>query len=207
MGPDLLNYPLTPAGTLFLSGPQGRLSQTSAIRIGINAGITLSTRKVSPLRSRSHRRYHAVHLHSGRFSLLASSATTAESFGTLFGRGFSAVSITAGTGGAQLLSAGLTRVERGTFSFTGANLGLAEGASRANIYFQQPPAGLVGGGGSGPQISILPYALAAGRLATYDAQGIRPLNISTEFTSSLDTAAPRTTCVYPAGWPTRTTCG
>ncbi|MFO0808170.1 MAG: autotransporter-associated beta strand repeat-containing protein [Gemmataceae bacterium] len=54
------------------------------------------------------------------------------------------------------------------------------------ITFDTPPA-LVGGNGpaNGPTMSILPYVTKAGSLATYDATGIRRLNLQTEFATTI----------------------
>jgi autotransporter-associated beta strand protein len=96
-----------------------------------------------------------------------------------------------------LTMASLTRDNRSTLSFQGANLGsAATGAAR--FLFTSAPA-LVGGGGApgSTDLSILPYAIASNtvtggnaqwNLATNDVNGIRPLT-NAEYTT-LAAAAP-----------------
>ena len=143
-----------------------------------------------------------VHLDAGEL-LFASAASTigtqTETVGSITGRGQSTVTVKANPSAAVQLTAGsLERIERGTFLFRGTNFGATPGVGVGTLFLSTPPTGLVGGGGSGPNISVLPYAIGGGTdttfgasFVTYDAaKGVRPLDLTTEFGTDLATAAP-----------------
>ena len=89
----------------------------------------------------------------------------------------------------------LIRTNNAVALFRGANLGNAPGNYVCNLTFTTPPtAELVGGGGAEgtTTISIIPWALGGtlynsiDTFVTYGDYGIRPLNITTEFTNRID---------------------
>jgi fibronectin-binding autotransporter adhesin len=95
--------------------------------------------------------------------------------------------------------ASLQRLGHGTVLFRGGSLGSNAGSSGSSaIFFTQAPAGLVGGGGIGPNTSILPYAVGESAttgngtsFVTYDpVVGIRPLKLDLEYAASIAGAAP-----------------
>src|SRR5439155_27029804 len=101
----------------------------------------------------------------------------------------------------EVTSSGAARANGGTAYFRGINLGGAQGANVANIFFTTPPM-LIGGGGApgSTTISIIPWAWgsltnnasandAANNLVTYGATGIRPLNNSTAYVTNLTSGA------------------
>lgn len=116
-----------------------------------------------------------------------------ETVGAVDGAGYSILSLSASSSPGTLLTAqALTRTERGTFLFRGAKLGAAMAAGVGNIVFNTAPTGLVGGGGTGANVSILPWAIgdAVGSFSegasfvTYSSTtGIRPLNLTAEYTN------------------------
>lgn len=122
-----------------------------------------------------------------------------ETVGAVDGGGYSVLTLSASSSpGTRLTATSLTRTERGTFLFRGAKLGTTMGAGVGNIVFNTAPTGLVGGGGTGANTSILPWAIgdAAGSFAsgssfvTYNSvTGIRPLNPTTEYTAITSAAA------------------
>lgn len=89
-----------------------------------------------------------------------------------------------------LRAAGLTADPSGIFGVGSSNLGSGQGADAATVFFDQPPA-LVGGGGlaGSTNVDILPFGCWAGNstfgLLTYGEHGLRPLNPTTEYASSL----------------------
>jgi len=98
----------------------------------------------------------------------------------------------------RLTAASLVRVDNGVVLFRGDSLGgdtiANQAANTGNIEFTTAPTGLVGGGGAAgtTNISIIPWAIGGATTSdngstfvTYDANGIRPLNTSTEFVSTI----------------------
>jgi len=120
-----------------------------------------------------------------------------ETVGPLHVGGYSTVTVATGTSAStRLTSASLARLDRGTALFRGANLGGAFANNTANVLFTSAPAGLVGGNGAGPEISILPYAIGdiartgtGSGFVTYDAStGVRVLGAS-EYANGLPAGA------------------
>ena len=140
-----------------------------------------------------------VDLSGGTLTLTGNATTTsAETIGALKVAGFSTVSLTpSAAAGAQLTAASLERVDGGTVVFRGTNLGKAPGSGVANAFFDTPPEGLIGNGGAGPNLKILPYAVGSSAsssftgLVTYDdATGVRLLDLNTEYVRTLAGVAP-----------------
>jgi autotransporter-associated beta strand protein len=188
-------------GNIVLSGVAGSIAASSAVQLAAGSSLTISdaTAFTGPAAGRLGDAT-PLFLRNAKLDLLGnSSAATTEKFGTFNGSGYSTVTISPGAaGGAQLTASALNRVDRGTFLFRAPGLGNAPGAGIGSMIFQQSPPGLIGGGGAGPNVSILPYAVGASSttgtplgLVTYDPTGgIRLLNDSTEYTASLTAAAP-----------------
>ena len=127
------------------------------------------------------------------------SAQSNESTGALIlNNGFNIVTCVAAAGGQTVMTfTSITRNNAATVLFRGTNLGANEGAGNANIKLGAPA--LVGGGGAAGSttISILPYAIgdtsATGSGIGFvtnnvdgggNDNGIRPLNLATEYTNS-----------------------
>ncbi len=188
----------TAPGPIALTGAKGALTATAAIRVAPGSQLLIDNTVVLSGGATGRIPDAApVYLNQSEFRLSGNSATSiTETTGALHGTGYSTVSVArAGFTNVSLHAAGLEREERATFLFRGTNLGTAA----ANIMVAtSPTADLVGGGGVGPDTSILPYAIgdtdAAGygsSLVTYDAvQGIRPLHEGTDYAVSLASAAP-----------------
>ena len=202
-GATTLDYGISPqsatlvGGTLNLGGANGSLLQTSAFHI--RAGSTLQ------LAGNAATDNHVadttpIHLRSGGLAyILSTSGATqqTETVGPVDGAGYSPITSSTATGYAIRLNLqSLARTERGTFLFRGTGLGGTPGSGGGSIFVNAAP-GLFGGGGTGPAMSILPYAIgdtnAAGNglgFVTYTAgTGIRTLNNSTEYRATIATAA------------------
>jgi autotransporter-associated beta strand protein len=96
----------------------------------------------------------------------------------------------------SLSASSIHRAGKGAAYFSATNLGAAPATGGGNIYLAQPPA-LVGGGGAAgsTDVSIIPWAYgnAGGNvdsLVTYDAHGLRPLNLASEYATALPAATP-----------------
>ncbi|MBS0660945.1 MAG: autotransporter-associated beta strand repeat-containing protein [Verrucomicrobia bacterium] len=114
------------------------------------------------------------------------------------GAGFSTITLTTGgTLSFTSATAGLSRIDRGTFLFRAGNANLGSAAATpaiGNLRFgNQALLGLLGGGGApgSTDLSILPYAIggvsafdAGSTLVTYGANGVRPLTTA-EFAATL----------------------
>ncbi|MEO8350362.1 MAG: autotransporter-associated beta strand repeat-containing protein [Chthoniobacteraceae bacterium] len=202
-GPTILDAsPIASAVTnatseLKLSGA-GSILNSSAIHV--RAGSTLRIEATGGANDRVGDST-PVHLRSGEITLGAPASATGPQTETLAGvtvAGASTISVLPDSDAGVVLSmASLSRTERGTVLFRGNGLGRAAGADVGNVLINQAPA-LTGGGGSGPETNILPWALgstsnsiyATGTgLVTYDAgTGIRLLDESTEYNTDLSTA-------------------
>jgi fibronectin-binding autotransporter adhesin len=147
-----------------------------------------------------------VVLRGGQFLVLSTSGTTfVETVGAVSGSGSAQLSVVS-TGNTRMQASSLTRLERGTFRFSGANLGSSFVAGVGNILFATAPAGLTGGGGTGLNTSILPYATVSDAntglvgLATYSAAtGVRKLNEATEYATDFSTAPADANVLITAG--------
>ncbi|MEO8353244.1 MAG: autotransporter-associated beta strand repeat-containing protein, partial [Chthoniobacteraceae bacterium] len=184
-------YTYTP-GSITFAGALGSAPDTSAFRIEGGGSLILDDRTAftGPAGGRMD---DATPVHiSSSFLQLTGNATTPsyEDIGTIHATGYSTITVSAPpTAGAHLNAAGLERIDRATLLFRGPNLGAPAGSGVANITFTSPPTDLVGGGGTGPEVSILPYAIgdtaATGNgrgLVTYSAAtGIRMLDSTTEY--------------------------
>ncbi|WP_428940370.1 autotransporter-associated beta strand repeat-containing protein [Fontivita pretiosa] len=117
------------------------------------------------------------------------------------GVSFVAAQPASATQGVTLSFNSASRADHATVFFRGNNLGAAPGGNVGNIRFTTPPA-LIGGGGApgSTNISIIPWAwgatgnlvasnAATNSLVTYGPNGIRPLNLATEYTTSLPAGA------------------
>ncbi len=200
-GATTLDYSRAPqsaasdGGTLSLSG-SGSALQTSAFDIRAGSTLLLTGATAANRVGDST----PIHLRGGGVAVVSSNGagvTHTETVGPLDGAGFSPVTLTAGTSvNTRLTAQSLARTERGTFLFRGTALGNAFGNGVSNLLFTTAPS-LTGGGGAGPAISILPYAIGdtsavgsgAGFVTYTPATGIRPLNSSTEYRTTLASAA------------------
>ena len=114
---------------------------------------------------------------------------------------------------AQLVASSLVRTNNGVVVFSGTSLGAAPAANVANISFGTAPTGLIGGSGAAGthNINILPWAVgnttAAGGAAsfvTYDVNGVRPLNVATEYDAVITDGASVNNNVMVANGSTNT---
>lgn len=179
-------------GTIDLSLAQGAILAASRIRIESGGSLSMFA-PPDPTGSGRIADTIPVQLASSSLALRGSATVPAvESIGALSTAGFSTVTVTAvAPASARLTASTLVREDRGTFHFRGTLLGNLAGAGVSQIHLSAPP-DLVGGGGSGANTSILPYAvgdrLSGGTdltLVTYDAtRGVRPLDVATEFTTA-----------------------
>lgn len=178
-------------GIMNLAGPNGSILQTSELNVRAD-----STLRLEALAAIDNRVGDTTPIHLRGSSLLFSQAaegtdsSRTEVTGPIDGAGFSTISVFANTAvGLQLRLASLARTERGTFLFNGTGLGNDPAIGAGNIFIAAAPTDLVGGGGTGPKTSILPYAIGDFGFVTYSAtNGIRPLGL-TEYRSTLASAA------------------
>jgi autotransporter-associated beta strand protein len=187
-----------PLNVLKLSGAYGALTNTS--QITVRGGGTLLIDHSEAYMGAPGGRIHdsaPVTLVSSSLQLAGSAtATTSETIGPLAISGASSVTLVPG-GSSTLTAAALRREERGTILFRAPELGsaAAEGASRI-LFSAAPLAELAGGGGGGPQTSIIPFAIgdasptgSGSGLVTYDATtGIRMLNEASDYAPSFASA-------------------
>lgn len=180
-------------GNLTFSGTGS--SANSAVIVGNGGSTTVSTLTVAPIVAGTTMRSASLTWNAGRvgggtnnqFNFTVTNATggnVIENFGALtLNGGLLRGSISANaTGNTRVVFDSLTRSAGSILSFTrsatgiGANSIASQTANSANIVFNSAPA-LVGNGGTGTNISILPYAnLGVGGLVTYDAtNGLRAL--------------------------------
>ncbi len=188
---------LSAGSELRLSGA-GSILNTSAVHVRAGAALRLESTGGANNRIGDTT---PVHLRGGELLLVAPTAAAGpqtETIGALTAAGHATVTAQPDTdAGVVVTASSLARVERGTLLFRGVGLGNAPGVNVGNVFFSTLPQ-LSGGDGTGPETSILPYAIGGnsntdngGGLVTYDAStGIRPLNTATEYTASLGAAAP-----------------
>jgi autotransporter-associated beta strand protein len=191
------NLPSAVAGDLTISGAEGALAGTSSVQMGPDTTLTIND--VTPFTGPAGGRIAdstPVHLSNAQLALVGNTSfDTSEAIGMLSGAGFSSILITPGSGtNATLTAAGLQRVDRGTFAVAGNNLGAAPGAGVSGIRFTSAPTGLIGGGGTGANTSILPYVIGTvssstpGFVTLDPTYGLRVLNPATEYTSTINAA-------------------
>lgn len=185
------------AGILRITGAKGSVLNSSLIDVRANGTVQIdpvSTGAINRIGDST-----PVQLRGGRLILSASAASVlqTETAGDLSVGGYSIVSVTpSSSAGASLTFNSLARIERGAVLFRGTNLGGTTGADTGNVLFNNAPSGLVGGGGSGVETSILPYAvgdsvadgLGTGLVTYNQATGVRLLDVATEYSTSLPPA-------------------
>lgn len=178
-------------GRVNLAGPNGSILQTSEFNVRARSTLLLEA-----LAAMDNRVGDSTPIHLRGSSLYYSQASggtdlsRTEVTGPVDGAGFSTIgAFTDGTAGLRLQLASLTRTERGTFLFDGTGLGNDPTIGVGNIFIAAAPTDLLGGGGTGPKTSILPYAIGESGFVTYSAAtGIRPLSW-TEYRSTLASTA------------------
>ncbi|HYA21059.1 MAG TPA: filamentous hemagglutinin N-terminal domain-containing protein, partial [Burkholderiales bacterium] len=189
-------------GTLTLSGANGTATSTT---FTVNQGGILSLDNSAANNTNRISDANALTLNGGEFQFSGTNvaATNAsETVGQLtLSSGASTVTAFSGTGGSTTLTfASANRSAGATVLFRGTNLGSNPGAGNTNIKFTAAGGlNLTGGGGAAgtTNINIVPYAIgdtsAAGSgigFVTYNVDtngntnGIRPLNLATEYTTS-----------------------
>jgi autotransporter-associated beta strand protein len=141
-----------------------------------------------------------ITVRSGRLLLSGSSGSNTERIGGVVVQGFAMIGseVSGSSGTTRLTATSLGRAERGTVDFHGTNLGILAAANRGSVLFDTAPL-LIGGGGSGPATSIIPFAIGDittlssevfPSLVTYDgAGGVRTLK-STEYEKALPASVP-----------------
>lgn len=193
--------PVFGAGRLRLSG-NGSVLKTSAF--DIRAGGTLSISTLGTGITNRVADTTSIDLRGGALLLDSTSDTgpvQSEVMGPISMSGFSSITVgpnAAPAGALDLKAASLTRLERGTMLFRNATFGFPTSPTPDRILFASAPAGMIGGGGAGPNTSILPYTIGdpsmtrgGTGLVTYDAtDGVRFLNPATDYSTDLATAAP-----------------
>lgn len=191
--------PSASTGSITLRGAAGALTGTSAIRIGPDSALVIDD--FTAFAGGGGRVPANVPLFLSGSSLNVTgnaTATTALTLGALHVGGFCTVTISPGFSAAALVAAGsLAREQRGTFLVRTPGLGSAPGAGLGRMMFSSSLAPeLVGGGGSGPNTSILPYAIGdsttsglGSGFVTDGANGLRLLDPATEYTATLSAAA------------------
>ncbi len=174
-----------------LAGGQGVLTATSAIRIAPSSMLLLEDIASDATANGRIPDGTPIFLDGSLLQISTGGILRSETVGSLHGAGFNTVSL----GNARLTAASLVREDHGTFLFRSATLG-ASPASSAVLFSAGLAAQLVGGGGTGPETSILPFATGGpsgngSGLVTYDAaNGIRLLNDATEYVTLLSDATP-----------------
>jgi fibronectin-binding autotransporter adhesin len=175
-------------GELTLRGALGSATASSLFRIEAGGGVVLdnSTAFAGPSAGRIGDTVPIV-FGTGTLTLRGhDSALTTERVGAITIAGAGIISMRAGTAGVRLNATSLTRSERGTLELTGAVFGNALGSGVAQVVFDTPPTGAIGAGGSGPNVSVLPYVFGTvnftGTFATNaGANGLRLLDLATEY--------------------------
>ncbi|MEO8351171.1 MAG: tripartite tricarboxylate transporter substrate-binding protein [Chthoniobacteraceae bacterium] len=195
-GVTKFGYGLEPGGSSIKGGTVtirgiGRLTGTSAIYVdGAVLELESDFSQIDRLPDAA-----AVHLRGGELRHIGrvSPGTVVETIGDLMVAGSSIVTSEVFPGIAGIAAGELIREDRGTLFFRGTDLGSSSFGSRNNIRFTTPPT-LVGGGGTGLLVSIIPYAVlgtlsfevSGNNFVTYDpAGGVRPLNLNSEFITEL----------------------
>lgn len=200
----------TAVGTLHLSG-NGSLLKTSEFDIRATGTLEIHTAVATKDRVGDST---PIILRGGRLLVVAPTTSVglqSERVGPLSVSGFGSVTLGSIGQSMELTAASLSRLQRGTVLFRSPTLtGL--NTTPARILFTTAPA-LVGGGGTGPDTSILPYAIGdtstTGNgvgLVTYDpVKGVRLLNTTTEYVSSLASATPTSNVRLIGAFPSITT--
>lgn len=134
----------------------------------------------------------------GLIAEVVSNGTSVQSevVGPVLVAGFASITTRPLGSGVDLIAQSLTRLERGTLVFNSPTLEGQPGF--AGRFFFSAPLVLSGGAGSGPNISIVPYAIGTvssdsgpAGLVTYEpGGGVRMLNPQSEYVSDLASAAP-----------------
>jgi fibronectin-binding autotransporter adhesin len=182
------------AGSLILDH-LGSITSSSSIMAGGTLALDSS---INPLNDRIGDSVPVTFRGSG-LTFTGGALGSSEKIGAAsFSGGVTFVTITPNAAAnASVTADSLNRADRGTIFLRGTNLGAAPSAGVGNAYFVAPPALFGGGGAAGSTtISILPYAWGAtaststssassNSLVTYGANGIRPLNVTTEYASSI----------------------
>jgi autotransporter-associated beta strand protein len=178
------------AGALAVNGT-GRIASAGDITIGSGGLLRVADSNNSAvirLNAASN-----LSLNGGTFNYVGGTVSHTESLNQLvIDGGHNSIDIAANAAAASavtFLGINRTSANRGTVLFSGSGLGNSPGNGVGNIFFTNAPGLTGGGGGAGSNtISILPYAVGANTsggtansLVTYDANGIRPLNTSTEY--------------------------
>jgi autotransporter-associated beta strand protein len=194
--------------TITIRGTNGALTGTSQIEMFRNSTLTLDSNSINPDTGNTLGNQTSqdrlpdttpVLFHNAQLNLIANATTsTTETIGTLTADGWNVVALTPQTNtGSTLTVSNLVRSNHATFDVRGVNLGGAAAgtANTAGVVLTAlngslPSTALVGGGGAAgsTNISIIPYmtgslaaATAATTFVTYDTNGLRALNMSTEF--------------------------
>ncbi len=207
-GPTIVDW--APSGLAPAGSPELRLSGSGSIRnssaIHVRAGAMLSlhggvgaTNQIGDATT--------VNLRSGELFLASGVALQTEKIDALVSAGHSTITMVSGNYGVRLTASSLVREDRGTLLFRNFKLG-GNTQDSTNILFTTAPSGLIGGNGTGANVSILPYAIgtpystlpqatSGTSFVTYDpASGIRLLNLATEYATLLEAGA--TANVRPA---------
>lgn len=191
----------TMPSVLRLSSAAGALTATSAVIL--RGGSSLQIDGTGSLTGPAGRLHDgvSVSLHSSELQLNGQNLLpTAERIGSLTISGSSVVTIVS-SGATVLTTTALLRENGGTALLRGLGLGSASAEAPGQFLLDGASSlELVGGGGSGPQSSIVPFAIgdlsATGKgtgLVSYDTErGFRVLNPSTDYVTSLEAASPTT---------------
>ena len=131
------------AGTLRLSG-SGSLLNSPAIQINAGGLLLLDTATTGTVNRIGDSA--EIRLRSGRLtygSVSGNATAQIETVGVLSGAGYSTVNVAnTSSGSVRLVASALSRIERGTFLFSGSSLGNAFAGSVGNVLFTAAPAGL-----------------------------------------------------------------
>lgn len=183
------------AGSIGLSG-NGALTGTSAITaretlVLDNSGTNVTNRinNAAP-----------ITFHGANLALTGNASGSGEALGTMnFSRGTSTITVTntGTTSNASIVIADVSRELGGTAFIRGTNLGSTPSPGTSHVYFDlgTPLVGGMGAAGS-TNIAIIPWVIANNdptaaitaattSFATGDIGGVRPLNIATEYATTL----------------------
>jgi hypothetical protein len=180
------------ASILTLRGAAGALENTSGITIERNSLLRIDSSL--PFSGGAAGRIGdstPINLNSGRLELIGDHfAPIFEKIGDLSISGANSVGISPSGGGVTTLAVeSLRRIGRGTLEINFNTAGGPPGSSPDRMLVAQSlSSDLVGAGGINERVSILPYVIATDELATYDGNGIRRLDVTREYTNSLDSA-------------------
>jgi fibronectin-binding autotransporter adhesin len=178
--------------TLTISGQQGAITSSPVIRAGPRTRIVLQNSAAVPDAPQGRLPDNAiVHLDGARFEYSGNSTTPSfERFGALRSSGGSTLTITPRAAGSVLEAQTLERENRGVFLIRGTGLGNTPGPSTSTLRLTAlPSSALVGGGGTGPLTSIIPFAIGdttttgegSGLLTLDPVNGVRLLSSTQEY--------------------------